>query len=125
MHTLSSNIFFSNSFCYQKPNLVYHSFLVESSSNSFVMVVLDMELCYLYQEPKPVSVGLVNGARKDEMKLCWLQKKNNKHSEDLWLVDDVRLLPLQTFNNTLYLQFSINMQCAGTTDNRYILYSSF
>ena len=67
-----------------------------------------------------MSVALTNGARKQDMRLCWLQKSHNFEGVDIWILDDVLFFPLQNRNNSLYIQFSVNLMCASKASNRSV-----
>ena len=86
-----------------------------------LVVVITVILCALCgQEAQLVSVPVRYEGSGHRIKLCWLQKWHSGQSQDVWVLDDVIVLPMlpSAFSPDAdrTVQMSVNLQCGPSAD---------
>lgn len=92
-------------------------YLEDEKEKSTMLVILEPDY---YKEPQMVSVPVRYDGLSEKVRLCWLQEWHSGQSRDVWILDNVAVLPTLPTNASLEndwtLQILLNLQC-GTHGN--------
>ncbi|XP_070192277.1 reelin-like isoform X2 [Littorina saxatilis] len=100
----------------ERASVIVH--MEDENEQSTVLTTLHPDY---YKEPQLVSVPVSYEGSSSRIRLCWLQKWHDDLSHDVWLLDDVSVLPMLPSPSSLdadnTLQASLNLQCGQSDSN--------